>query len=485
MEFLKRYGFILFFFFSFHTESQISFHQLFSGNGYDYGYGLTQTEDSSYLIAGASSSFEIAPAQGLLMKTDSLGNFQWSKSYGGTGAEEFRRVKYIENYCIYLAGFSTTQSNGSFDNYLVKTDEDGNVLWEVIFGGADWDRILDMTILPDSSVFLVGSTFSFGNGAKDWGLYRYDKDGNEVWSTYFGSNLDDEVYACAYYQGFLYAGGSVFNSDSLMQKGNMVQLDLNGNVLWTSQLELDGNSVVEDFVIGNDDKVRGVGSSYSQYDVASEVQFFRMSLDGTLEANFRENRNGELHGVSIVSTLDSSLIYTVHTGRNTPSVGLFEDGFYDSFIVGFNNSFGYDNFAFNFSKTKNDFIYDMIMSADGGAVMVGEQNFFDDSGAQLCLIKLGPNRETTLPDDSFLDNIVSVDKDELAQFSVYPNPTNGKISLSTALEYLKIDVYNAQGKLLQTLINEKQIDLTSYPEGLYTLNLKSKKTFQVLKVVKY
>ena len=87
MEFLKRYGFILFFFFSFHTESQISFHQLFSGNGYDYGYGLTQTEDSSFLIAGASSSFENAPAQGLLMKTDSLGNFQWSKSYGGTGAE--------------------------------------------------------------------------------------------------------------------------------------------------------------------------------------------------------------------------------------------------------------------------------------------------------------------------------------------------------------------------------------------------------------
>lgn len=466
-------------------QGQITFHKLFSGNSYDYGYGLSQTEDSSYLIAGASSSFENAPSQALLMKTDSLGNFKWSKIYGGQGSEEFRRVKYIENYCIYLAGFSTSQSSGSFDNYLVKTTVDGSVEWEITFGGSNWDRIVDMTVLPDSSIFLVGSTFSFGNGAEDWGLYRYDKDGNEIWSSYFGSSYDDQVRSCAYYEGFIYAGGAVYNTDSLLDKGTMVQLDLNGNIIWTSELELQNNTIIEDFIIGNDNKIRGTGSAYTQYDVSSEVLFFRMNLSGGIESSFNENKNGELHGVSMVSSLDSSLVYNLHTGRNTVNSGLFEDGFYDSFIIGFNDGFAYDNFAFNFSKTKDDFIYDMIMSKDGGAVMVGDQKFFDESGAQLALIKIGPNRETTLPDDSFLDNIVTVIEESISSVNVYPNPTNGTLKVSVLPENSTIEIVDNRGKILVSFNNENKIDIGHLPSGIYWLYIKTENTMQRTKLVKF
>ncbi|MGB0934080.1 MAG: T9SS type A sorting domain-containing protein [Lishizhenia sp.] len=484
MEILKSVVIFSILALSLNGKSQITFHKLFSGNSYDYGFGLAQTEDSSYLIAGASSSFQNAPSQGLLMKTDSLGNFKWSKIFGGTGSEEFRRVKYIENYCIYLAGFSTSQSNGVFDNYVIKTDVNGLPLWEITFGGSNWDRIVDMTILPDSSIFLVGSTFSFGNGGEDWGLYRYDKDGNEIWSSYFGSSYDDQVRSCAYYQGVLYAGGAMFNSDSLLQKGTLLQLDLNGNLIWSTELEVENNTIIEDFVVGNDSKIRGTGSAFTQYDVLSEVLFFRIDDTGNIEANYNEDKNGELHGVSMVSSLDSNYIYNLHTGRNTANSGLFEDGFYDSFIVGFNSSFGYDNFAFNFSKTKDDFVYDMIMSKDGGAVLVGQQSFFDESEAQLCLIKIGPNRETTLPDNSFLDNIVTLAEENSNSIKIYPNPTRGELFIASLPENAKLHLLDMHGKLVKAHYYENKLDLTDVPKGVYLLQIRINTQTEIVRLVK-
>ena len=51
---------------------QISFYKLFTNNGYDFGQGVVQLEDSSYLITGSSSSFLEAPSQAFIMKIDSM-----------------------------------------------------------------------------------------------------------------------------------------------------------------------------------------------------------------------------------------------------------------------------------------------------------------------------------------------------------------------------------------------------------------------------
>lgn len=484
MEVLKKYSFLILLFIAQSSFAQISFHKLFSGNGYDYGYGLAQTEDSSYLVVGASSSFLEAPSQALLMKTDSLGNFKWSNVYGGSGSEEFRRVKYIEDYCIYLGGFSTSQSNGVFDNYLVKTNVDGVVEWETTFGGTDWDRIVDMAVLPDSSLFIVGSTFSFGNGAKDWSLYRYDKNGNEMWSNYLGSAQDDEIKSCAYYEGFLYAAGSMYNSDSLMQKATISRIDLTGTEDWRLELDMASNTIVEDFVITNDDKIRGTGSVYNVYDTSSEVLFFSADIDGTSNGNFKQNGTEEMHGINIVTELDSTGLYLNILGRNEPGIGIFEDGFYDTFIAGFNNSFGFDNFAFNFSKTKDDIIYDMIMSLDNGAAMVGEQNFFDESGSQLCLIKIGPNRETTQPDDSELDNVVMIEEINNLQVTIFPNPTSGLFNVETSSANYSLSIKNLQGKVVLENNNIAQLNISNLQCGVYFLRIESEKFSKEIKLVK-
>jgi plastocyanin len=57
-------------------------------------------------------------------------------------------------------------------------------------------------------------------------------------------------------------------------------------------------------------------------------------------------------------------------------------------------------------------------------------------------------------------------------YLIYPNPTSDFVYLSGFNGDSKTRVYNITGKLLQSTI-EKKIDLSSYPNGLYIVNIRS------------
>ena len=58
---------ILLLFCTLEGKAQISFYHVFGGTGYDRGEGIAQLPDSSYIVTGASSSFENAPSQAFLL----------------------------------------------------------------------------------------------------------------------------------------------------------------------------------------------------------------------------------------------------------------------------------------------------------------------------------------------------------------------------------------------------------------------------------
>ena len=59
-----------------------------------------------------------------------------------------------------------------------------------------------------------------------------------------------------------------------------------------------------------------------------------------------------------------------------------------------------------------------------------------------------------------------------SNYLIYPNPTSDFVYLSGFNGDSKTRVYNITGKLLQSTI-EKKIDLSSYPNGLYIVNISS------------
>lgn len=93
---------------------------------------------------------------------------------------------------------------------------------------------------------------------------------------------------------------------------------------------------------------------------------------------------------------------------------------------------------------------------------------------------------------SFIDlnnKLTSVQQKEMnasSSFKIYPNPNTGTFMLEGDREIVQLDVYDLQGKYIQTVgsVPFKQISLSgSLPHGLYFLKIKTESRVEVVKMV--
>jgi hypothetical protein len=161
--------------------------QTFGGSSGDYGRSVQQTADGGYIIAGWTESFDDV----YLIKTNSDGNEQWTRTIGGSGKDYGHSVQQTTDGGYIIAGFTESFGAGSYDVYLIKTDNNGNKQWTQTFGGSDSDWGHSVQQTTDGGYIIAGWTESFGAGSKDAYLIKTDGNGNEQWNkTVGGSNLD-------------------------------------------------------------------------------------------------------------------------------------------------------------------------------------------------------------------------------------------------------------------------------------------------------
>jgi len=143
----------------------------YGGNGYENGQNFIQTSDGGFAVIATTTSY--APggqADIMLVKTDSNGYFEWSKTYGGAFVEVGKEVIELADHGFLLVGY--TQSFGSggdcgalgtcYDRYLIRTDSVGDTLWTKTYGRYgihDWAEGAFVT--NDKGYLLYGQ--SFGN----------------------------------------------------------------------------------------------------------------------------------------------------------------------------------------------------------------------------------------------------------------------------------------------------------------------------------
>ena len=71
----------------------------------------------------------------------------------------------------------------------------------------------------------------------------------------------------------------------------------------------------------------------------------------------------------------------------------------------------------------------------------------------------------------------------VANYLIYPNPTSEFVYLSGINGDSKTKVYDITGKLLLST-GDKKIDLSSYPNGLYIVNIRSNNTAITHSIIK-
>ncbi|MCX6641594.1 MAG: T9SS type A sorting domain-containing protein [bacterium] len=205
----------------------------FGGGGDDSGWSVQQTSDSGYIIAGQTTSYGAGNQDVYLIKTNANGNLVWQHTFGGSDSDGGHSVRQTTDGGYVIVGLTVSYGAGGINVYLIKTNAVGDTVWTHTFGGNGDDDSYSVQQTSDGGYVIAGLTGSYGAGGYNVYLIKTDDVGNLAWQRTFGGNDNDYGFSVQQTTdgGYVIAGLTTSygagNQDVYLIKTNGV-----GNLVW-------------------------------------------------------------------------------------------------------------------------------------------------------------------------------------------------------------------------------------------------------------
>ncbi len=222
-------------------EGQVLFQKTYHWDHHARSRWVDQSLDGNYIILGEVWDGGFGREDMFLMKVDKSGEKIWEQYYGGYHTDQGFSVKSLDDGFIAI-GYTSSQPGTTRGNfYLVRTDLDGNKIWEKNYGTEFLDY--GFSVLPDATgdFWLLGSAGGFFNPARadymnpdaDMLLIKTDQNGTEISRNYLGGMLHDWGKDMIYSDdGGLLLFGSTQSKGSGSFDMYLVKVDHSGEKLW-------------------------------------------------------------------------------------------------------------------------------------------------------------------------------------------------------------------------------------------------------------
>lgn len=289
------------------VSGSIIWQKSFGFLGADIGYALTETIDNGYLVTGVldvSASGGQGNSKTLLaalhaggdywaIKLNANGEKEWSQFFGGTFTDTPYDVVETSDNSFIIVGSSDSDdvdiknNNGTYDFWVVKLSNNGDLIWEKSFGGSEIDEAWGIVATNDGNFIIVGDTRSndkdvtINKGAADLFVLKITPNGDVVWRKSFGGSSFDTARSISKTSddGFLISGSSR-SSDGDILKNNgqndalVLKLTTNGDLEWQTTVGGANVDLAFDVVQLNDNSIVAVGESSSADQDISENKGF-------------------------------------------------------------------------------------------------------------------------------------------------------------------------------------------------------------------
>ncbi len=180
-------------------------------------------------------SFETAGYAGTLVIDPVVA---WSTFYGGNTYDYLSSIKADDSGNLYATGFTLSANNiattgsyqatigGAYDIMLIKFNSSGVRLWGSYFGNSGQEQANALSV-NGGDIYVVGHATSgslatpgshqttFGGGARDGLLLKFDANGSLIWSTYYGGNNIEVLTGVTSDSAAVYITGTTRSADGI------------------------------------------------------------------------------------------------------------------------------------------------------------------------------------------------------------------------------------------------------------------------------
>ncbi len=366
------------------ADCQLIRGRIYSGMASEYAYSMVQTLDQGYFLAGHMSGSGSLGYDMWLVKTDSDGNMEWNRTYGGTGNEYVYSMVQTSDGGYAVSSCTESFGAGYYDFWLIKTDETGTMLWNQTYGGTGHEYVYSMTQTDDGGYALVGYTYSGGPSSYDMWLVKTDSDGNMEWNRTYGGTSGDEArsviqtidggYAIAGYTASFGVGGS---------DGWLVKTDSSGNIEWNQTYGGTNDERVTSLIETDGGGYAILGYTYSFGTGSADFWLIKTDETGTMLWNQTYGGTDADYGWSGVQTSDGGYAVAGHTYS-------FGVGNYDSWLIKTDET---GNVLWNrtYGGGHSDSTYSIVQTVDGGYILAGSSASFGTDGNDFWLLKVDSN----------------------------------------------------------------------------------------------
>jgi hypothetical protein len=185
---------------------EITWRTYFGGTNNDRAHAVIRGHDQGYVMAGFSESddFDISDPRGSydfwVVKVSETGEMLWEQSYGGTGIDIAQDIAQTEDGGYVIAGSTisadgdVTASRGGSDAWVIKIDSGGNLLWERTYGGSGFEAAESIRPTRDGGFVIAGNSrssdgdVSTNAGENDLWVLKIDRTGNVLWEQAYGGS---------------------------------------------------------------------------------------------------------------------------------------------------------------------------------------------------------------------------------------------------------------------------------------------------------